>query len=276
MNSEWKKGTVMISLKKLAIKQKPIFNVLLIGSILSLILFVRGMLGITIDNQTKAKQLAETDQAVQSIEMPFEGGRIKQILVKPNQHISKGTVVALLERQELENKLQLEKRQLHNLQSIESSTRSAYEKDRNLHLQYIELQKQHLKQALSVNSNNISDIEGTLKLKEENYKQGLTILQDIEITRRDYYSALQRQEDLQYRLHELLHEQESFDEEWQIRVLNIKERLQSQQAKVNYIQAELKASREVRSPVTGKIKAIYAENGSVIPQHGKIVSITQP
>ncbi|HXH54783.1 MAG TPA: NHLP bacteriocin system secretion protein [Gammaproteobacteria bacterium] len=205
---------------------------------------------------------------------PSGGGQIADILVHQDQEIKKGDVIARLERPDLAEKLQLTKDYVAQLKREQIELSQTSKKELAARNGKISQQTNMLGNSLHSGTKNLKDIETLLNLKEENFKKGLLIWQDIENTRRDYYSAKDRLEQLQIQITQLKTQEDDFKEQWRQRLKDKELTILAEQLEMDNISAEVKISKTVVSPADGIVISVNTAVGKMVPDGGSVVTIT--
>lgn len=205
---------------------------------------------------------------------PPGGGQVAHILVHPEQKIKKGDVVARLERPDLAEKLQLTKDYVEQLKHEQMKLSQTSKKELAMRHEKISQQTGTLERSLETEGKNLKDIETLLNLKEENFKKGILIWQDIENTRRDYYAAKDRLEQLQNQITQLKTQEDDFKDQWRQRLKDKELTLLAEQLKMNNMAAEVTVSKTVLSPADGIVISINTSVGKIVPDGGSVVTIT--
>lgn len=205
---------------------------------------------------------------------PPGGGRISDILVQEGQEIKKGDIIAHLERPDLLEKLQLAKDYVERLKREQVELTQTSKKELATRHKQISQQTNTLERSLETESKNLKDIETLLNLKEENFKKGLLVWQDIENTRRDYYSAKDRSDQLQIQLTQLKTQEDEFKDQWRQRLKDKELTILAEQLKMNNMAAEVSISKTVVSPAEGIVISVNTAVGKMVPDGGSVVTIT--
>ncbi|MBP9764090.1 MAG: NHLP bacteriocin system secretion protein [Gammaproteobacteria bacterium] len=205
---------------------------------------------------------------------PPGGGQVADILVRPEQKIKKGDVVARLERPDLAEKLQLTKDYVEQLKHEQMKLSQTSKKELAMRHEKISQQTGTLERSLETEGKNLKDIETLLNLKEENFKKGILIWQDIENTRRDYYAAKDRLEQLQNQITQLKTQEDDFKDQWRQRLKDKELTLLAEQLKMNNMAAEVTVSKTVVSPVDGIVISVNTSVGKIVPDGSSVVTIT--
>lgn len=205
---------------------------------------------------------------------PPGGGQVADILVRPEQKIKKGDVVARLERPDLAEKLQLTKDYVEQLKHEQMKLSQTSKKELAMRHEKISQQTSTLERSLETEGKNLKDIETLLNLKEENFKKGILIWQDIENTRRDYYAAKDRLEQLQNQITQLKTQEDDFKDQWRQRLKDKELTLLAEQLKMNNMAAEVTVSKTVLSPADGIVISVNTSVGKIVPDGGSVVTIT--
>ncbi len=137
----------------------------------------------------------------------------------------------------------------------------------------IQQQEEIINKTLDILQQNLADIEKLLRFKEENFKKGLMVLQDIETTRRDYYGAKQKNEELNIELEKLTSQLADFKDQWRQRLKDKELLILSEQLKLNDMRSELNVSKSVLSPADGLVIGVNASIGKIVASGESIISI---
>ncbi|HRA43177.1 MAG TPA: NHLP bacteriocin system secretion protein [Gammaproteobacteria bacterium] len=205
---------------------------------------------------------------------PPGGGQIADILVQQEQEIKKGDIIARLERPDLTEKLQLAKNYVEQLKREQEELSQTSKKELAIRHEKISQQISMLDSSLASGAKNLKDIETLLNLKEENFKKGILIWQDIENTRRDYYSAKDRLEQLQNQITQLKTQEDDFKDQWRQRLKDKELTILAEQLKMNNMAAEVTVSKTVVSPADGIVISVNTSVGKMVPDGGSVVTIT--
>lgn len=205
---------------------------------------------------------------------PPGGGRIVKILITQGNIVKKGDIIAYLERPDLAEKVNLERAyliQLKNEQAelIKTSERELTERDKS-----IIQQQEKLNSSLEKEKANLKDIEKVLSLKEEYFKKGYVVLQDIESTRRDYYATEDRINQVTVQLEQNKNQQSDFEEQWRKQLKDKELSVLAEQLKFDNLESELVISKAVQSPVEGIVISINTSIGKMVQEGGSIATIT--
>jgi len=211
--------------------------------------------------------------AVYNAVAPSGGGRVDLIVVQPAQTVHKGAVLAQLARPDLAQKLELQKAYLERLKQAQVQLQQAADKELVARHAYIKDQDEALKRNIVIQTQNLKDIEKLLAFKEDNFKKGLMILQDIEVTRRDYYAAKQMLGQTEIQITQLKAQTDDFEEQWRQKLKESELAVLSEKLKFSNMQTELQVSKTVMSPADGMIISINTAVGKMVPEGGSIASI---
>lgn len=207
---------------------------------------------------------------------PPGGGRVLQILVKVGNPIKKGESIAYLDRPDLKEKIELQKEYVERLKHEQNDLIQISTRELEARHQSIVEQNQILINTVDIEKENLKDIEYLLKFKEENFKKGLVVLQDIETTRRDFYTAKHKTEELQIELEKLKTQEADFKEQWRQRIKDKELMILAEQLKLHDLESELNVSRIVTSPADGLIISLNTSLGKMVASGDSIISIASP
>ena len=162
--------------------------------------------------------LLSEDGFVYNAVSPPGGGRVKNILVKPGDFVKKGAIVAHLERLDLIEKMNLSQSYVESLKTeykklVDTATQELKNRHKDL-----EQQREILKISIETESKNLTELESLLKNKENNFKNGLLTLTDLENTRRDVYGSRQKIKQIEIQLKQQDIQEDDFNEQWRERL----------------------------------------------------------
>lgn len=204
---------------------------------------------------------------------PPGGGRVIEILTVMGKKIKKGDTVAILERSDLVQQIELEKKYLETLKSEHTELEQISEQEIESRALTLSKEKKILENTIDIEKHNLNDIEKLLKFKEENFKKGLVVLQDIETTRRDFYAAKQKAEELQIELHRLKTQEADFRDQWRQRLREKELALLNAELKLHNMQSDMEISKNVTSPKDGTVISINTALGKMVNNGDPIISI---
>jgi HlyD family secretion protein len=205
---------------------------------------------------------------------PPGGGRVSTIPVESGKIVKKGDVLAILERPDLLEKIQLQKNYVDKLKKEQVELRETADRELKARHSYIEQQKNVITNTLQNEQKNLKDIQDLLTLKEANFKKGLVVWQDIESTRRDFYGAKDRIEQLQVQFTQLTTQEDDFKEQWRQRLKDKDLLILGEELKLSTMQSELNVSKNVTSPVDGIVISVNTSLGKMVPDGGSVATIT--
>lgn len=217
--------------------------------------------------------LAENGSIYNAVAPPG-GGRIAEIVVQQGQEIKKGDIIAELERPDLAEKLNLGLEYVEQLKREQTEQNQIAKNEISARHNYISQQKQTLENSLQAASANLKTITTLFQLKEDYFKKGLVALQDLESTRRDYYSSKDKIDQLQVQLTQLSTQEDDFNEQWRQRLKDKELNILSEQLKLNNMASEMKISKTVVSPASGIVISVNTAVGKIVSEGNSIASIT--
>ncbi len=212
--------------------------------------------------------------AIYNAVAPPGGGQIADIVVHPAQSIKKGDIIAHLERPDLSEKLALAKNYVVQLKNEQTELIRISKKELAMRHEKISQQTSVLEHSLANEGKNLSDITTLLNLKEENFKKGIMIWQDIENTRRDYYAAQDRLQQLQVQLMQLKAQEDDFKDQWRQRLKDKELTVLAEQLKVDNLAAEVTVSKTVLSPADGIVISVNTAVGKIVTDGSSIATVT--
>lgn len=242
--------------------------------ILLISLIIWGIFG-SIPSRVEGKGvlLAENGSIYNAVAPPG-GGRIEDITTSQGQLIKKGDVIAHLERPDLVDKLQLSKDYVTKLKQEQAELIHTAESELQARHIHVSQQKQMLDNTLQSESKNLKEIEGLLELKETYFKKGLVPLQEIESTRRDYYSTRDKTQQLQVQSTQLTTQEDDFKEQWRQRLKDKELLILGEELKISNMASEIQISKTVTSPADGIIISINTAVGKIVSEGASVASIT--
>ncbi len=244
------------------------FYVLLIG------LIFWGIFG-SIPTRVEGKGILLVENgAIYNAVAPPGGGQIADIVVHPDQSIKKGDIIARLERPDLSEKLALAKNYVMQLKNEQTELIRISKKELAIRHEKISQQTSVLENSLATEGKNLSDIATLLNLKEENFKKGIMIWQDIENTRRDYYAAQDRLQQLQVQLMQLKAQEDDFKDQWRQRLKDKELTVLAEQLKADNLAAEVTVSKTVLSPADGIVISVNTAVGKIVTDGSSIATVT--
>lgn len=204
---------------------------------------------------------------------PEGGGKVERILVKVGNEVKENDLLAVLERPELAEKVNLANTYVEQLEQEFKSLKDIAKKELTTRHDDIQKQETIIENALVVENKNLSEIERILKIKEEYFKKGTLMLLDLETTNRDYYSSKQKIEEYHVNLSQLKTQEADFIEQWRQRLEERELNLLSETLKRDNLRAELENSKNVLSPVDGILINIDTSVGKVIESGASVANI---
>lgn len=217
--------------------------------------------------------LAENGMVYNAVAPPG-GGVVANILVKQGDIIKKNDIIAYLQRPDLVQKLSLENDYFDKLKKEEQILIQTAERELSERTKSVKEQLDKLNESLTNENANLAEIKKLLALKEEYFKKGYVVLQDIENTRRDFYSAQDRVEQIKIQIQQIQNQEDDFKEQWRRQLKDKELSILTEQLKVQNLQSELNISKAVLSPVEGVVISINTSIGKMVSDGGSIATLT--
>lgn len=213
------------------------------------------------------------DGTVYNAAAPPGGGRVVEILVKMGQVIRKGDSIAILNRLDLTEKQEVQEKYIERLKQEQKELIHRSETELAARNETIIKQREILDNTIKTEQENLKDIGKLLKFKDENFKKGLVVLQDIETTRRDYYVAKQKSEELYLELQKLKTQEADFKDQWKQRLKEKELVLLTEENELNEIKTDIEVAKTVVSPIDGTVIGINTSVGKMAASGDPIISL---
>lgn len=199
-----------------------------------------------------------------------DAGRIQEILVKPQQMVKQGQIVAHLEQTDLVNDILVSQKELVDLKSREKKIKFTFNKEIELYEKNIHTKNELIEKVLDSEIKALQEKKELLFAVQQAYKKKLESKKLLTETAGDYYAQVARIESLKKEEVENKIDLENFINERKNQLREIEYKIVDKKYILEKIQEKLKLSKDIISPVNGIVIAISKNIGDLV-QEGDVV-----
>lgn len=198
---------------------------------------------------------------------------VQTITVKPGDEVKKGQIVATLSRPDLRDKIKVLTNYLTELQDTKTKLIATSQQALAEHKQETETQRQSLNNVIAATQQKQEHLASLLAIKEAAFKKGIEIRQNVEQTFQEYYGVKIELEGYHDKMVQLQLGEQSFTDQWNERLRQLNLKITDQTLELNNLKIQLEQSKNVASPIDGKVIEIQESLGSLLKVGTPVVTI---
>lgn len=198
---------------------------------------------------------------------------IKKIMVRPGDQIKKDQIVAQLDNPQLLQKLEVSRAFLIKLQQQHTKLSKDAKVEIEKRKKELTNQNKVLKGIIKSETDNLKQTSKLLKIRQQALKKGIETRQNVLATLRDYYNTKREIDNSKKQILQNTINKANFIDQWNERLRQLDLKVRDEQHKLDTLEAQLKTSKMVTSPITGIVTAIQKAIGDVVKGGDEVVSI---
>ncbi|MFA6302544.1 MAG: NHLP bacteriocin system secretion protein [Legionella sp.] len=198
---------------------------------------------------------------------------LETIPVNPGDKVTKGQVVATLSRPDLIDKIKVLNNYLTELNASKDKLVNSSQTAITTHQQETQTQRDALKNVIAATQQKEQHLANLLAVKEAAFKKGIEIRQNVEQTFQEYYGVKIELEGYNDKMVQLDIGEANFKDEWNERLRQLNLKIADETMQLNNLKIQLSLSKNIVSPIDGKVTNIRGTIGSVINVGNPVVSI---
>jgi HlyD family secretion protein len=203
-------------------------------------------------------------------------GVITEIRVHTGDVVTEGEVVAIVQQTDLQQKLTGAEGHLRARENTLAMRRVALAREMDARKQDADLRRAAMGQALAATAQRIDRLQRTLAIREQLLSQHLTVEDRVDQARSDLAQARQELQDWRAKLLELDGSLLDTTLAQQKEVDGLEQAVDEAKREVADIQSRLQESREVLSPVAGRVTEVTSTLGATVDPGTPILNIETP
>lgn len=198
---------------------------------------------------------------------------LETIPVNPGDKVTKGQVVATLSRPDLIDKIKVLNNYLTELNASKDKLINSSQTAITTHQQETQTQREALKKVIAATQQKEQHLANLLAVKEAAFKKGIEIRQNVEQTFQEFYGVKIELESYNDKMVQLDIGEANYKDEWNERLRQLNLKIADETMQLNNLKIQLSLSKNIVSPIDGKVTNIRGTIGSVINVGNPVVSI---
>jgi HlyD family secretion protein len=191
-------------------------------------------------------------------------GRIEELLVKVDDEIRQGQLIAVLSQPELELQIREVENQLSLLQSDLNLAMAYGVKSEQLKLQYIAEQRQSLEEAIRADEQRLEFVRKQLEDRKRLFIEGLMTTIQVQETANEYERILQQIREHRTQFANLSAQVVDLASQKEKETVSIEARISQERERLRALKAMLQLQSRILSTSTGRVLELFASVGRVI------------
>lgn len=216
--------------------------------------------------------LAESGDVYSAV-APDGPSHIDKILVGPGDRVTENQVIAILSRPDLSDQINVLQTSITDLTNKYNDLTQVMRREIANHNQQIEQQRTVLKNDLDSNQQKLQHSAELLKIKEEAFKKGIEVRQNVEQSYQEFFNAKIMIQDFNNKMASLAMDQANFNDQWRERLRQLELRIADDKTKLSDLKARQQLSTSIVSPIAGTVIGVQATVGSIVNTGTSVVTI---
>lgn len=217
--------------------------------------------------------LLSKDGSVHAAVAAAEPGRIKTILVKPNDIVKKGQLVASLQESELRNELHTHSIHLQELENRYQTLNQLFGQQIAEYTTNIDNKNASLQKGLEAELKSLKELETLFKVIQNAYEQQLETKRLLTDSASNYYAQQSKVEAIRQEIVQNKINLSQFIDQKQAQLRELDFNVRDQRNEINKLQKRLMLSEQIISPVSGVVTSISKNIGDLVKKGDVVVRI---
>lgn len=200
-------------------------------------------------------------------------GQVTEIVVRANDYVRRGQVVARIAQPELMNELRNGRNELEEVKSQYERLIEFSEKDLKHQIAGFQAQRLNIETSNIALESRASFIREQLENQQKLLEKGLIIPSKVEATRQELTSTLEQIESQKIKIKDILSQEYTLQNRTENSIKESEYRMNGLERKIGLLESRLTNDSRVVSKISGKVIEVMVSTGSVVSQGAPVISV---